>query len=288
MRWLALLVPWLPSPTVLGTLAVSGCLYFRGCRRERVSAARQWAFWIAWALLYLALQTQMDYFAERQFFVHRLQHVLLHHLAPFLFALAWPGPALWAGIPPRLRRSIAEPLTASRPFRAAMDFLMNPLICGGIFVGLIWLWLVPRIHFYAMLDVRLYRLMNWSMAIDGLFFWLLTLDPRPSPPARMKPAYRVLLLAAVIPPQIAPGALITLTPTNLYPIYDLCGRAFAGISSHDDQTLGGLILWIMSTMMCVIGALVALYFWFRISEETQAAPPAVPAGAAPAVQLEER
>lgn len=271
MNWPGLLVPWLPSPTVIATFAIFGWLYLRGSPREKVPAARRLAFWTGWALLYVALQTRMDYYAERQFFVHRLQHVLLHHLGPFLIALSWPGPAARAGLPAGVRRAIVEPILGSRPFRAAMDVLMNPAISATLFVGLVWVWLVPHIHFYAMLDVRLYRLMNWTMAIDGLFFWLLTLDPRPSPPARLKPGVRVMLLVAVMPPQIAPAALITFATSNLYPLYELCGRAFGGITTHQDQTLGGLILWILSSMMCAVGALVAMYYWFRNAEEAQGA-----------------
>lgn len=263
MNWLTQVIPWQPSPTVVVSVTVFAVLYLRGCRHEAVPAWRQLLFWTGLTLIYAALHTRLDYYAEREFFIHRLQHMVLHHLGPFLIALAWPGPALRAGVPVAWRTRWFDPLLAARPVRLFFDFLMNPVISGALFVGLIWLWLVPGVHFYAMLDVKLYRLMNWSMALDGLVFWFLTLDPRPAPPARLKSGVRVLLLAAVIPPQMASGAMVTLATSNLYPLYELCGRAFAGVTAHQDQTIGGLILWIPSTMMSLIGALIALYFWFR-------------------------
>lgn len=273
MHWLTWLVPWQPSPTVLLATLLAGWLYWRGCRATPVSVARQISFWTGLALLYAALHTRLDYYAEREFFMHRLQHAVLHHIGPFFVALAWPGPVLRAGIPSAWRERWTDPLQRSWPFRWSANFVMNPVVSGVLFVGLIWLWLIPDIHFYAMLDVRLYRLMNWGMAIDGLWFWLLTLDSRPSPPARLKASTRVLLLAAMVPPQMASGAFVTLATTNLYPLYELCGRAFSGITPLEDQTLGGLILWVPGTMMCILGALLELWFWFR-NEEAAAPQPA--------------
>lgn len=268
MSALSLLVPWLPSPTVVLSTAVFAVLYFRGCRREPVAWNRQLSFWLGLVLIYAAMHTRLDYYAEREFFIHRTQHVVLHHLGPFLIALAWPGSALRAGLPEAWRGRRYEQAVAFPPVRWLHAVFTNPIITASLFVGLIWLWLVPEVHFYAMLDVRLYRLMNWSMLLDGLLFWYLVLDPRPSPPARFGPGVRVLLIVAVIPPQIVSGAMITFATHSIYPLYDLCGRAFAGIDSLTDQTIGGLILWIPSTMMSIAGAVFALYFWFRTKEKT--------------------
>lgn len=263
MDALNLLTPWLPSPTVVIATLVTAVLYWRGCGRIVVPWYKQLSFWSGLLLLYLALHTRLDYYAEREFFIHRAQHMVLHHLGPFFMMLAWPGPALRAGLPAGWADRFSGRLTSFLPVRFALAALCNPIITATLFVGLIWLWLIPSVHFYAMLDVDLYRLMNWSMTLDGLLFWYLVLDPRPSPPARLRPGVRVLLLVAVIPPQILTGALITFATHNIYPLYDLCGRAFAGIDSLTDQTIGGLILWIPSTMMSVVGALIALSFWFR-------------------------
>ena len=134
-----------------------------------------------------------------------------------------------------------------------------------LFVGLIYFWLFSPIHFIAMLDWRLYRVMNWSMVIDGLMFWWLVLDPRPAPPARLAPGRRVLLVIAAIPPQILLGAYIFFTPHELYPIYSICGRAFTWLSAMRDQQIGGLLLWIPGSMMSLVGALIALRHWMRLS-----------------------
>jgi putative membrane protein len=125
--------------------------------------------------------------------------------------------------------------------------------------------LLSPIHFVAMLDWRLYRVMNWSMVLDGLMFWWLVLDSRPAPPARLAPGRRILIVIAAIPPQIVLGAFIFFTPRELYSVYSICGRAFTWLSPMRDQQIGGLLLWIPGSMMSVVGALIALRHWMRLS-----------------------
>lgn len=64
------------------------------------------------------------------------------------------------------------------------------------------------------------------------------------------------MMLALVPPQIVTGALLFLSPRDFYPVYSLCGRAFANLSPLADQQLGGLILWISGPMMSVIGILI--------------------------------
>ncbi|KVL24872.1 cytochrome c oxidase assembly protein [Burkholderia ubonensis] len=257
--------PWEPSPTVVVAVLAAGVLFARGVKKARVTPLRQLSFWLGLTALYVALHTRLDYFFEHEFFLHRAQHLVLHHLGPFFIALAYPGAAIRAGIPFRWRQRFVRPALAWRPVRATLDVVFNPVVAVVLFVGLIYFWLLSPIHFVAMLDWRLYRVMNWSMVIDGLLFWWLVVDPRPAPPARLAPGRRILVVVAAIPPQIVLGAMIFFTPQELYPIYSICGRAFTWLSPLRDQQIGGLLLWIPGSMMSVIGAVIALRHWLRLS-----------------------
>ncbi|MBB2929959.1 putative membrane protein [Paraburkholderia silvatlantica] len=265
MTLLYWLQPWEPSPTVMICTLLAAVLFVRGKRHAQVSLARQISFWFGLGALYVVLHTRLDYYFEHEFFMHRAQHLVLHHLGPFFVALAYPGAALRAGIPFGWRQRFVRPALAARPVRVALDIVMHPVVAVGLFVGLIYFWLFSPIHFIAMLDWRLYRVMNWSMVIDGLLFWWLVLDSRPAPPARLSPGKRVLVVIAAIPPQIVLGAFIFFTPRELYPVYSICGRAFTWLSPMRDQQIGGLLLWIPGSMMSVVGALVALRHWMRLS-----------------------
>lgn len=151
----------------------------------------------------------------------------------------------------RLIRMVSE----RKPLQYLVDVLLHPVVAVILFVGLNIFWLLPSIHFIAMLDWRVYRLMNWSMVLNGLIFWMGVLDSH----SRWSPGSRIAMMLAVVPPQILTGALIFFTPHDLYPIYILCGRAFTGMSSITDQQIGGLILWIHGAMMSVIGILIVIH-----------------------------
>lgn len=263
LRWW---VPWEPSVSVVVVFGLAVWLYWRGARRSPVTAPwrRQWLFWLGLLIVYTGLHTRLDYYAEHEFFIHRIQHLGLHHLGPFLIALAYPGVTMRRGLPPRWRARWLKPFLAWGPVRGFLDVLLHPLVAAVLFVGLIYLWLWPAVHFDAMLDWRLYRVMNFSMAADGMLFWWLVLDHRPRPPARLGPGVRVFVALAVAVPQILVGAYVFVTRTDLYPIYSLCGRAFAGIPVMTDQHLGGLILWIPSSMMSAFAALIAFGYWVKL------------------------
>jgi putative membrane protein len=214
MNWL---IPWEPSLTVCMAAAAAIAFWLRKEGLEKMF------FGLGIAVIYFALQTHFDYFAEHSFLMHRVQQALLHHIGPLLLVL---GGA-------RLR-------------------CFGPIINTLLFCGLTLLWLIPHVHAIAMLDWRIYRLMNWGMVIDGLMFWTLALE------ARGALAGRVGMLLATIPFQVALGALLFFTPRELYPIYEICGRALNNLSPLMDQQLGALVIWLCGPMMSTIALLIIL------------------------------
>lgn len=264
LRWF--ITPWEPAPLV--QLAIWGALalYIAGCwRGARPGIWRSLAFATGLAAFYAVTQTGLDYYAQYLFYAHRGQHLVLHHLAPFLVALAAPAPVLAAGLPHGLRgrwRGWREHPSArwlALPYRC----LQQPVVAGVLFVGLIYLWLIPSVHFDAMLSADLYWLMNASMAVDGLLFWWLIFargDGRLTP--NLSFGKRVALLVAIVPPQILAGAVMVFSERNLFDVYSVCGRAFP-ISPMTDQQLGGLLTWIPPSMMSVIAVLVLLAMRFN-------------------------
>ena len=94
MDVLGWLTPWEFSPALLLMFFVGIVLFVRGTRVHRVSKTRQALFWVGLIFLYLSLHTRVDYYAERLFFAHRLQHLVLHHLGPLLIMGAYPGQVL--------------------------------------------------------------------------------------------------------------------------------------------------------------------------------------------------
>lgn len=276
----AFLQPYEFSPTVLGVCLLAAGIYFRGLRRlNRKAGWDTLLFALGLVSIYLVLQTQIDYYGRFSFFMHRTQHLVLHHLGPFLIAVSAPASVLLAGLPNYMIRIMitfrGRYPAITRPIR----MIQAPFVSGLLFVAIIYFWLIPGIHFDAMLSMPLYNAMNWGMAIDGLMFWWMIFR---QPPAGMLETrhygVRLLVLFLVMFPQILLGAYIALSPTDLYPIYALCGRVLP-LNLLQEQALGGLVTWIPAAMMSVLGALVLLVRWSQ-SSKMDTTTPIVPEPAA--------
>lgn len=264
MDWLAWLDPWEFSPLLLLCFAVGITLFVRGQRVHHVTRARKILFWCGVALLYFPMHTLLDYYAERMFFIHRIQHLFLHHVGPLVLMAAYPGSVMRAGLPLswRIRLRRFNQTLAGRSLQA---ILTNPIFIPALFIFLVLVWLIPSVQFYSMLDWRLYRLMNWSVVISGFLYWNLILDRRPSPPAVMTPVGRVISPIVTMLPQMVAGAMIAFSSEDLYPLFNLCGRAI-NMSALDDQILGGLIMWIPAALAEIAGLMIALRNLMRLAD----------------------
>ena len=277
---LAYLAPWDWSPTVESVCLVMAVLYVRGllaARREQDMHCGFWrpfSFGLGLLLIYGSLQTYFDYLSQHMFWVHRLQHLALHHLGPFFMVVAAPGPALLRGVPLRWRAGLSR-LAQWPGLRTALALLLrvlrNPYLAGALFVGLVYFWLIPSVHFSAMLDINRYRLMNWGMAVDGLLFWWLMLTPRRAQGAAAiayGPRITVLIVSGFL--QLFLGAFIVMYPKELFNVYGICGRVWA-ISPMVDQQIGGCLTWIPTAMMSLAGVLVVIHHMLRDAAQAEGA-----------------
>lgn len=65
-------------------------------------------------------------------------------------------------------------------------------------------------------------------------------------------------------PQILAGAIITFSKADLYPIFEICGRAF-NFNVFTGQLIGGIIIWVPAATIETIGGLLAMRQWLRLS-----------------------
>jgi putative membrane protein len=257
-------MPWEFSWSVFLATTLALAWYWRGWNRlaaeQRPALWRAASFVIGILSFYAVLQTHFDFLAQHMFFVHRWAHFVLHHAGAFLIALGGSGSVLRSGVP-----SFLHPLFYARSLRRLADFLQHPAIAPFLFVGLLYFWLIPAIHTRVMLDANLYELMNWTMAINGVMFWSLVLDPRPKPPARLSHLMRAAMILIIELPQMVLGAILSLSTTDYYPVYEICGRIFA-MTAQNDQHYGGLIIWLPGTLTS-FAAMIAVLWVMRLNEE---------------------
>lgn len=249
-------LPWEFSwPVYLATALTLGW-FVRGLSRlvpeQRPPLWRRAAFLVGLIGNYAVLQTHFDYFAQHMFFVHRWAHFWLHHSGGFLIALGLAGPVLRAGMPDILR-----PLLDAKLVRCTLDVLQSRAVAPVLFVGLLYFWLQPSLHTIVMLNRSLYEIMNASMALNGIMFWSLIVDPRPHPPARYSVLWRALAILIIELPQMVLGAVLSLSERDYYPVYEICGRVF-DMTALNDQHFGGLVIWLPGTMMSFLAFILVL------------------------------
>jgi putative membrane protein len=229
-------------------------------RSQHPALWRKISFVLGVLSFYIVLQTHIDYYAQHMFFVHRAAHFVLHHLGAFLIALGMSGPVLYAGMPEFLK-----PIVNARPLQATLSFLQNPVMAPFLFVGLLYFWLIPSIHTIVMLDANLYELMNWTMAVNGVMFWSLVLDSRAKPPARLSHLMRGLMILLIELPQMVLGAILSLSTSDYYPVYQICGRVL-DMTALNDQHYGGLVIWLPGTLTS-FAAMIVVLVTMRLNEE---------------------
>ncbi len=242
----------------------------RLARRSRPDRTRQRRRRSAWfyaglAVLLIAVQSPIDYWADDYFFVHMIQHLLLMFAAPTLIVAGAPWQPLLDALPGESGKAATrEVLTAgwTRPLRAIGGTLLRPWVSIVIFNIVMIVWHLPGPFDLAERNQAVHIwLMHASFFIAGILFWLQFIG---SPPFRIKltPVSQAsaLVLTNVVMWVIA-MAMGFLSSTSWYPVYNHVPGVT--LPAFADQQIGAGILWIcgdfwaIPTMIFVVRRLMA-------------------------------
>ena len=254
---------------VIGTL-LACVIYAAGLRRDHGSAKhhtlRHVSYFAGVASVFLALESPVDAFADHLFWVHQIQHMLLRMIGPMLIMLSAPQAVLIRGLPRALREGALAPVVGNGVVRSLFGLLAGAPVITVLFVAALYVWQYPPIHNAAILNDGIHYTMHITMLGAGLLFFWRIFDPRPAPKG-LAHGKRLMMLLMVILTQIGLGAYLTLKSELLYPAYDIVGRLSA-IKPLADELIGGFIVWVPSSMMCLAAAIAVIHAWGK--EETLA------------------
>src|SRR5580704_19213047 len=252
---------WSFDPFLILALVVAGWHeigLWRLARRSRPERTRErrlrslW-FYAGLAVLLLAVESPIDYWADDYFLVHMVQHLLLMFAAPSLIVAGAPWQPLLAALPGQSGRSVTRGVLAggwSRPLRAVGGFFLRPWVAVVLFNAVMIFW-----HLSGPFDaaennqaVHIW-LMHGSFFVAGLLFWLQFI---PSPPfrRRLPLVYQAaaLLGTSVIMIGLAMALSIFVTH-SVYPVYDhVLGVTLPPFA---DQQIGAAILWVCGDFWAV-------------------------------------
>jgi putative membrane protein len=258
-----LLSRWDVTPDILVPVVLVYAIYANGLvRRPGMLEARLWrhaAFFWGVMAVFLSLASPLDAFADRLFFMHQVQHMLIRLLGPMLIALSQPQGVLIAGLPSWVRRKALVPLLASRAPGAIFGFLTHPVVATALFVASLYVWQWPRLHNLAILNEGVHYLMHVTMLAAGLLFFWRVFDQRAAPKGT-RFGLRLMMLWVAVLANIPIGVFTSFKSHELYTAYDVAGRLFH-MSAMDDERLGGFIMWAPSSMMMLLAVLVVIHAW---------------------------
>lgn len=223
----------------------------RLARRSRPERTRQRRIRSLWfygglAVLLLAVESPIDYWADDYFFVHMFQHLLLMFAAPSLVVAGAPWQPLLDALPGHSGQAATRGVMTSgwsRPLRAFGSFMLRPWIAVLTFNAVMVFWHIPAPFDLAENNQYVHIwLMHGSFFAAGVLFWLQFI---PSPPFRsqMEPLSRAgALLGTNIVMIVTAMALSIFVTKSVYSSYD----NIPGITlpAYADQQIGAAILWV--------------------------------------------
>ena len=158
-------------------LTVAAVLYALG-RRERDTFRCDACFYLGLLVIVAAIDSPIDRYADRLFWVHMVQHVLLTMVAPPLILLGRPWPRSVRALPLGARRVIARSLHACRVLAA-------PIVAFILFNGILLAWHLPVLFDLTLRNGAVHDLEHALFLVTALLFWthLAPTSRRPSIPA---------------------------------------------------------------------------------------------------------
>jgi putative membrane protein len=215
---------------------------------------RSLAFYGGLAVTVAAVDSPVEYWADRYFFMHMVQHLLLMFAAPTLIVAGAPWQPLLSVIP---GRAVAVGAGWSRRLRPAGGWLLRPWVAVVAFNLVMLFWHVP-----ALLDlaennhaVQIW-LLHSSYLIVGIWFWLQLI---PSPPLRMAmppEAQAVALVATNVIMWLLAMSMSFLTSVSWYSVYDHVPGVT--LPPFADQQIGAGILWVCGDFWAVPALIVVI------------------------------
>ena len=243
-----------------GTILLTGAVYLRGwlairkTRREQFNDVRLASFLAGLAVLWLAIGSPMDGFADALLSAHMIEHLLIMSVVPPLLLYGLPVVPLLRGLPRVVTAVVLGPLIRSRALRTFGHWLVTPVVAWIAMNGTFLAWHVPSAYDFALEHEGWHAVEHLCFLVSSLLFWFCIMRPWPAEPKHRNWGILLYLVAADIVNTLL-SAFLAFCGRPVYTFYLANPNPF-GVSQVDDQVLGAAIMWVFGSIIFLVPAMV--------------------------------
>jgi putative membrane protein len=251
---------WRNEPVLLGGLVLLGWLYalVSGPLRPRLAPGqgfqrkRAIAFYAGLVVLYLAFGSPIDW-VGRYF-------LLTAHTVQLMLVLFPASALLLFGLPDWM---VDPALTGSRR-RHLLRLVFHPVVDGALFILVVSAGYLPRLFESGLRNDAVHQVQQAMFLGVGLLFWWQLLSPS-RVFRRLGFGGRMLFLSAIEVALTGVFTYILMAEHAMYPTYEHAPRLITALTPGEDQTLAGVLLSAISSLV-LVGALGATFYRWAQTE----------------------
>src|SRR5580698_1914739 len=247
----AIFAEWSPPIFLTTAILLTAIIYTRGwfaIRRTRAALFPAWrlgSFLLGLAIIWIAIGSPLDGFADALLSAHMVEHLLLMSFVPPLLLLGYPQVPLLRGIPHAITVRLLSPFLRMKWLRSLGHFLTKPVV-AWLAMNLIFLaWHIPAAYDFALEHEHWHEFEHLCFLGSSILFWWPLIRPWPTT-ARDPGWYLLPYLVTADLVNTALSAFLAFCDRPVYSYYLQKPNPFH-IDPIADQRLGAAAMWVLGS-----------------------------------------
>jgi cytochrome c oxidase assembly factor CtaG len=233
---------------------IRGWFAIRKTRPAQFPTSRLAAFLLGLAILWLAIGSPMDGFADALLSAHMVEHLLLMSFVPPLLLLGDPQVPLLRGLPRIFTVHLLGPLFRLKALRTLGRFLTRPLVAWLAMNVIFLAWHVPSAYDFALGHEHWHDFEHICFLGTSILFWWPLIRPWPTS-ARYPGWIMIPYLVGADIVNTALSAFLAFCDRPVYTHYLTQPNPFH-ITPMADQVIGAVIMWVVGSLVFLIPAVI--------------------------------
>lgn len=248
------LPPWLTLSILLtGIIYLRGWIAIRKTRPSLFTGLRLASFLGGLIVLWLAIGSPMDGFADALLSAHMLEHLFLMSVVPPLLLCGLPVVPLLRGLPAWFTRRLVGPLMRLKLLRHFGEWLLTPVVAWLAMNLSYLLWHIPRAYDFALEHEGWHDVEHLCFLGTSILFWHCILRPWPARQDSRTWGVLLFLLSADAVNTVL-SAFLAFCGRPVYRYYINRPNPFH-VSPLEDQVLGAVMMWVLGSVAFLLPAM---------------------------------